>query len=78
MARLVDRAAKKERRTRSELVREAIRWYLDRLPVEELTPEETARVEEGFAQIRRGEYVTLDRLLDDLGRSHRQGRAKVA
>lgn len=66
MVELIDQAAVEEHRTRSELVREALRWFLMRLPVEDLTPEEAARVEEGFAQVGRGAYVTLDELAHDL------------
>jgi metal-responsive CopG/Arc/MetJ family transcriptional regulator len=66
MIELVDRTAGEEHRTRSELVQEALGWYLLRLPTEELTPDEIAQIEAGFAEVDRGEYVILDDLAHDL------------
>ncbi len=61
------RICKAERRTRSQLVREALTWYLNRLPVEQPTPEEIAAIEEGREAIARGEHVTLDETIRALG-----------
>jgi len=68
MARLVDRAAKLEHRTRSELVREALRHYLagKRIPVATVSAEEAKEIDLGRREIARGEYVTLEQLLHDL------------
>lgn len=45
---------------------EYVHWLRD--DRETLTPEELARVRQGAAQLRRGEYVTLDALKRDLAR----------
>ena len=68
MVRQVERVRKREHRTRSELVREALRSYLqDRFPVVVPTKAE-------LAAIRRGDSVSLDELIHDLeGRNHRAG-----
>ena len=75
----VDRAKKREQRTRSELVREALRHYLyvRRVPMVDPTPEELRAIEAGEAEIARGEYVTLDELKHDLATQDRKkGRKK--
>lgn len=66
MAEHIDRAAEREQRTRSELVREALRLYLSGILSEEATEAECAAIERGSAEIRNGEYVTLTQLLDDM------------
>jgi predicted transcriptional regulator len=66
MARLVDRASKREQRTRSELVREALRVYL--APAYAPTESETRAIAKGRDEIRRGDYVTLDQLHAELER----------
>jgi metal-responsive CopG/Arc/MetJ family transcriptional regulator len=65
MMREVERVRKSERRTRSELMREALRTYFDR-----------KLAEKGRAEMRRGEYYTLDEFFQALDRSRRQARGK--
>ncbi len=66
MARRVDQASKREQRTRSELVREALRVYF----AQSYTPtaSEVRAMEKGRAEIRRGDYLTLDQLHAELDR----------
>ena len=73
MARLVDRAAKVEHRTRSELIREALRHYFasKQIPVATISAEEAKEIDLGRGEIKRGEYVTLEQLLHDLENSPR-------
>lgn len=78
MAEHVDRAAEREHRTRSELIREALRLYLSGIPSEEPTNAERAAMARGSAEIRSGEYVTLDQLLHDVAPRRRPVRAKGA
>lgn len=54
-----------ENRPRAEVMREALAWYL-RLPAEEPTPEEIEAIRAGRDAIARGDFVTLDELLDGL------------
>lgn len=76
----VDTVRKKEHRTRSELVREALRVYFGKraLPVYTPTPRELAAIRKGREEIRRGEYFTVDELFQHLNvDSHRtKERAK--
>jgi len=48
------------------------------LPIEEATPDEIAAMERGREEAARGEYVTLDELLDDMGTEHNKKRSKSA
>ena len=70
----LDRVREREHRTRSELVREALRQYVAfgerhrRIPVAEPEANEKRAVERGRRAIESGEYVTLDELLHDLDR----------
>jgi predicted transcriptional regulator len=66
MARRVDQASKREHRTRSELVREALRVYLAQPHTP--TASELRAIEKGRAEIRRGDYLTLDQLHAELDR----------
>ena len=69
----LDRVRKREHRTRSELMREALRHYTTasermlRIPVVDPEPGELEAAEQGRAAISRGEYVTLDDLLHEMG-----------
>jgi Arc/MetJ-type ribon-helix-helix transcriptional regulator len=68
----IDTAARREHRSRSELIREALRRYLagDRariLPVDEPQPDEIEAIERGRAEFSRGEFVRLDDLQRELG-----------
>ena len=75
MVQQMERVRKREHRTRSELVRAALRTYLeDRFPVVVPTKAELAAIRRGRAAIRRGDYVSLDELLHSMeGRNHRTG-----
>ena len=66
MARRVDQASKREHRTRSELVREALRVYL--APSHTPTAGELRAIKKGRAEIGRGDYLTLDQLHAELDR----------
>ena len=73
----LDRAHKRDNRTRAQALREAIRRYVrqdsDRkIPVEDALPDEIEAIEEGQAQIARGEYVLLDDLQHEMGRPPKQ------
>ena len=76
MVQQMERVRKREQRTRSELVREALRAYLnDRFPVVVPTKAELAAIERGRAAFRRGDYVSLEELVHDLeSRNHRAGK----
>jgi predicted transcriptional regulator len=79
MAAEIDKVRRKEHRTRSELVREALRAYIaDRYPVAQPTTSELARIRKGRAEICRGEFVTYDQLLDVLDAPHRARRRQSA
>lgn len=65
MAREVDEAMRRERRTRSELVREALRVYLHSYTP---TPRERRAIARGRGEIGRGNYVTLEQLHAELER----------
>jgi CopG family transcriptional regulator/antitoxin EndoAI len=79
MAAEIDKVRRKENRTRSELVREALRAYIaDRYPTAQPTRAELTRIRKGRAEIRRGDFVTLDQLRDVLDSQRRQSRRKIA
>ena len=84
MAKELTRIQKAEHRTRSELVREALRVYIKQadgraiaeriaaLPEEEATPDEREALKEGGADFRNGRHVTLDSLRHGLRRTSRK------
>ena len=77
MLRQFERVRRAENRTRSELVREALRAYFSsRFP--EITPSQAAlaAIRRGRAEIQRGEYVTFEGLLHNLAAANRKARAK--
>jgi Ribbon-helix-helix protein, copG family len=78
MAEEVGRAMKAEHRTRSELVREALRFYLATrmLPVESPTPSETRAYRRGMAAYRRGDHVSLAEYRDEMDRRPRRAGKK--
>ena len=80
MAKQVEQAMKAEQRTRSELVREALRVYLSaRLLADEMpTAAETRAYRQGMAAYKRGNYVTLGEHLDGMARRSRRARKKVS
>jgi metal-responsive CopG/Arc/MetJ family transcriptional regulator len=68
----IDSAARKEHRSRSELIREAVRRYLSPergriLPVDEAQRDEIEAIERGRAEFARGEFIRLDDLQRELG-----------
>ena len=77
MARQLEKVRKQEHRTRSELMREALRHYFDSR-VSEITPTiaEMAAIRRGRAAFKRGECVSLDQLLHDLDSSSHQAGGK--
>src|SRR6266481_835467 len=74
MVRHLEKAQKAENRTRSELVREALRFYLLRAVAP--SAQERRAIEKGRAEIRRGDFVTLDELHAELDRLHLLERAQ--
>jgi len=80
MAEQVERARKAEHRTRSELVREALRIYLAvRLVTTEFpTAAEARAYRRGMAAYKRGNYVTLERYLDGMDRRPRRASKKTS
>ena len=73
----LDRARKRDNFTRAQALREAIRRYVSqgserKIPVEDALPDEIEAIEEGQAQIARGEYVLLDDLKHEMGRPPKQ------
>jgi len=81
LMRTVEKVRKAEHRTRSELIREALRLYFDpdlavriaRLPVYKPTARELREIEKGR---RSKSYVTTDELFRDLAPPLRNPRAK--
>src|SRR5436305_288067 len=69
MLRAADEAGAREHRSRSELIREALLWYLrlGQLPVERATPEDLAAIEAGRGERARGESLSLDAIRHELG-----------
>ena len=79
MAKQVEEAMKAEQRTRSELVRQALRAYLTkRVPVVAASKAELAAIRRGRAEIENGEYITLDELLHGLAAPNRKTSRKKA
>lgn len=68
---------KAESRTRSELVREALRAYFEsRYPVAQPTKAELAALRRGRAAFRRGDSVSLDEFLHGVESPARRSRTK--
>jgi len=79
MVREVDRIRKAESRTRSELVREALRHYFSGgFPVVTPTKSELAAIRRARAEIKAGKFLTLEQLLDGLDAAHRRASSKGA
>jgi predicted transcriptional regulator len=77
MAKQMEKVRKQEHRTRSELLREAWRQYFEsRHGVETPTRTELAAIRRGRAAVKRGEYVTLDQLHNELDPRRSQPGAK--
>ncbi len=80
MIRAVEKVRKAEHRTRSELIREALRAYFSArrtFPTYTPTPRELQDIEKGRAEIRRGDYYTLDELRAELAGQRRKVSAKA-
>lgn len=72
MLKLVDRASKKEHRTRSEFIREAIRSYIGKsLRATTTSTEEARALAHGRKEYARSEFVTLEKLFNEMDNSHR-------
>jgi predicted transcriptional regulator len=68
----IDAAARRERRSRSELIREALQRYLaaDRgriIPLDDAQSDEVEAIRRGRAELERGEFVRLEDLQRELG-----------
>jgi len=74
IARALEKLRKSEHRTRSELIREALRFYL--LPSAGPSRRELRGIERGRAEIRRGRYLTLAQLHAELDRLNLLERSK--
>jgi hypothetical protein len=80
MAKQVEQVMKAEHRTRSELVREALRVYLSAqlIPAETPTAAEARAYRRGMAAYRRRDYVSLGEYLDGIDRRPRRAPNKVS
>ena len=77
MAKQMEKVQRKEHRTRSELLREAWRHYFEsRYPEYTPTKAEAAAIRRGRAEIKRGEFVTLEQLDHALATANRSPRTK--
>jgi predicted transcriptional regulator len=77
MARQLEKVRKQEHRTRSELMREALRHYFNsRFPEVTPTHAEMAAIRRGRAEIKAGRFVTLEQLRSELALANRGPRAK--
>jgi len=75
----LERVRREEHRTRSELIREALRVYFSgRIPKDTPTAAELRAIRRGRAAIARGDYVTLDQLRHEVGTAPRRPRKKSA
>ncbi len=82
MAEQVEKTMRAEHRTRSELVREALRTYIAirQFPQETPTPAELRAIRRGRVAYERGDYVTLDdlRAEEAMARRPRRARTKIS
>jgi predicted transcriptional regulator len=77
MRKQLEKIREQEHRTRSELVREALRRYFaSRYPEVTPTQSEMKAIRRGRAEIASGKYVTLEQLQDDLESTNRKPRTK--
>jgi Arc/MetJ-type ribon-helix-helix transcriptional regulator len=77
MVRQFEEVRKRESRTRSELVREALRAYFEeRYPAVTPTKAELAALRRGRAAFRRGDSLSLRKFLDGLEPPTRRARTK--
>jgi predicted transcriptional regulator len=79
MAKQMEVIQKQENRTRSELLREAWRQYVEsRYPIVQPTKSELAAIRKGRAEIKSGNFITLETLLHDLDNTNRKTGGKSA
>jgi metal-responsive CopG/Arc/MetJ family transcriptional regulator len=79
MVKQMEKVQKEEHRTRSELLREAWRQYFEsRYGLYTPTKAEAIAIRKGRAEVSRGQFVTLRKLLHDLDTPHRQASPKRA
>ncbi len=80
MAKQVEQVRRAEHRTRSELVREALRVYLAGLliPTEAPTAAEARAYRRGIAAYKRRDFVSLGEYLDGTDRRPRRAGKKVS
>ena len=79
MAKQMEKVQKAEHRTRSELLREAWRQYFEsRYGAYSPTKAELAAIRKGRAEFKRGEYITLSQLHNELESARHQKRKKRA
>ncbi len=77
MAKQMEKIQKAENRTRSELLREAWRLYFEsRYPVYTPTKLEAAAIRKGRAEMKRGQFVTLEQLLHEMDAKRRKAGTK--
>lgn len=78
MLQQLERVRKEENRTRSELMREALRQYIEsRYPIAKATKAELAAIRKGRAAIKRGDYRSLTELINELEpATHKTGRKR--
>jgi metal-responsive CopG/Arc/MetJ family transcriptional regulator len=75
MAKQMEQVQKQEHRTRSELLREAWRHYFEsRYPAYKPTRAEAAAIRKGRAAFKRGDYVPLRQLHNELDTARHQAR----
>ena len=75
----IERLRKAEHRSRSDLVREALRNYFSkRFSEATVSATELRAIRRGRSEIKRGEYITLDELLHNLESKNRQTSKKKA
>lgn len=79
MAKELEKIRKREHRTRSELIREAFRFYfLHRYRAVTPTTQELRALARGRAAMQKGDLLTLNELRHALDAPHRKARTKKA
>ncbi len=77
MVKEFEKVRKAENRTRSELVREALRYYIEsRFRIVEPTKAELAAINHGRSEIERGDFINFEELIDDLAAANRKKSRK--
>ncbi len=79
MSKQLEKVRKAENRTTSELLREALRQYIEtRYPTEVPTKQELLDIRRGRAAFTRGEHVSLTDLTNELESKNHKTRTKAA